>query len=121
VLALRERIAPRDAELRTAEEGLDLDYVPGCRSHWPDADSAEHLIAYQLFWLRRHNAVICITGGNSVPGEDNGRDRGRTADERRSCNTAGPAERIEQLCDSGSIQSIRSAVRSRHTAWTPPR
>ena len=60
VLALRDRIAPPTLGWEEAEEGLDLDYVPG-QSRPLDVDDAGPAIAVSnSFGFGGHNVALCL-------------------------------------------------------------
>ncbi len=61
LLALRDRIAPPTLGFEQAEEGLDLDYVPGAAAR-PLAlgEQRPALALSNSFGFGGHNAVLCL-------------------------------------------------------------
>jgi len=59
ILALRDRIAPPTLGHEEAEEGLDLDYVPG-KARPLDIDGKRPLGLSNAFGFGGHNAVLCL-------------------------------------------------------------
>jgi 3-oxoacyl-[acyl-carrier-protein] synthase II len=59
ILALRDRIAPPTLGYEEAEEGLDLDYVPG-KARPLDIDGKPAVGLSNAFGFGGHNAVLCL-------------------------------------------------------------
>jgi 3-oxoacyl-[acyl-carrier-protein] synthase II len=59
ILALRDRIAPPTLGYEEAEEGLDLDYVPG-KARPLDIDGKPAIGLSNAFGFGGHNAVLCL-------------------------------------------------------------
>ena len=59
ILALRDRIAPPTLGWEEAEEGLDLDYVPG-KARPLDIDGKPAVGLSNAFGFGGHNAVLCL-------------------------------------------------------------
>ena len=59
VLALRERTLPPTLGWEEAEEGLDLDYVPGAARELP-AEGHPPVAISNSFGFGGHNAVVCL-------------------------------------------------------------
>jgi 3-oxoacyl-[acyl-carrier-protein] synthase II len=59
ILALRDRIAPPTLGHEQAEEGLDLDYVPG-KARPLDIDGKRAIGLSDAFGFGGHNAVLCL-------------------------------------------------------------
>jgi 3-oxoacyl-[acyl-carrier-protein] synthase II len=60
LLALRDRIAPPTLGFSVAEEGLDLDYVPGTARPLPVAEGRPAVALSNSFGFGGHNAVLCL-------------------------------------------------------------
>ena len=60
LLALRDRIAPPTLGLSEAEEGLDLDYVPGAARPLAAGPESPALALSNSFGFGGHNAVLCL-------------------------------------------------------------
>jgi 3-oxoacyl-[acyl-carrier-protein] synthase II len=61
LLALRDRVAPPTLNWEQADEGLDLDYVPGVARPL-DLNGKPPVAISDSFGFGGHNAVICIRG-----------------------------------------------------------
>ncbi|MFL5896599.1 MAG: beta-ketoacyl-[acyl-carrier-protein] synthase family protein [Thermoleophilaceae bacterium] len=61
VLALRERVAPPTLNWEQADDGMDLDYVPGS-ARGLDLNGKPPVAISDSFGFGGHNAVICIRG-----------------------------------------------------------
>jgi 3-oxoacyl-[acyl-carrier-protein] synthase II len=59
ILALRDRIAPPTLGYEEAEDGLDLDYVPG-KARPLDIDGKPAIGLSNAFGFGGHNAVLCL-------------------------------------------------------------
>ena len=102
LLALRDRVAPPTIGLTEPDEGLDLDYVPGAaRARWRPADAGAGAGAVQLVRLRRAQRRAVPGGGMTLALLERPNERLR------------PLERLEVLADPGSLQLLRTQVRSR--------
>ena len=60
VLALRDRIAPPTIGWEEAEEGLDLDYVPGQARPLDIADAGPAVAISNSFGFGGHNVSLCL-------------------------------------------------------------
>jgi len=60
LLALRDRIAPPTLGFSEAEEGLDLDYVPGAARPLTLAEGKPAVALSNSFGFGGHNAVLCL-------------------------------------------------------------
>jgi len=60
VLALRERVAPPTLGYEQADEGMDLDYVPGAAKPLPGPESRPAVGLSNSFGFGGHNAVLCL-------------------------------------------------------------
>ena len=100
ILALRDRIAPPTLGYEEPEEGLDLDYVPG-KARPLDIDGKPADRSLERLRLRRPQR-------GAVPGGRMTIEFVPQVEEKLS-----PIERLEALCDPGSLTLLRSDVRSR--------
>src|SRR5437588_298856 len=60
VLALRERVAPPTLGYEQADEGMDLDYVPGVAKPLRGPESDRAVALSNSFGFGGHNAVLCL-------------------------------------------------------------
>jgi 3-oxoacyl-[acyl-carrier-protein] synthase II len=60
LLALRDRIAPPTLGWQEAEQGLDLDYVPGTAKPLPGTSQRAVIGLSNSFGFGGHNAVLCL-------------------------------------------------------------
>lgn len=60
VLALRDRVAPPTIGWEQADEGLDLDYVPGTARPPELADGRAPVALSNSFGFGGHNATLCL-------------------------------------------------------------
>jgi len=62
VLALRDRVAPPTIGWEEADEGLDLDYVPGSARRLELSDGRPPVALSNSFGFGGHNASLCLEG-----------------------------------------------------------
>jgi 3-oxoacyl-[acyl-carrier-protein] synthase II len=60
VLALRDRVAPPTIGWEEADEGLDLDYVPGTARPLEMSDGRPAVALSNSFGFGGHNATLCL-------------------------------------------------------------
>jgi 3-oxoacyl-[acyl-carrier-protein] synthase II len=60
VLALRDRVAPPTIGWEQADEGLDLDYVPGTARPLEPSDGRPPVALSNSFGFGGHNATLCL-------------------------------------------------------------